>query len=113
MQMYLFAEWKQTHRFCKQTHGYQRGQVVWEGWTRHLELAYAHSGIWIAWAMGTCCIAQYYQYSLIIYMGQSSEKEWMFGSSHDGAVETNLTRYHEVVGLIPGLDHWVKDPALS
>ena len=25
---------------------------------------------------------------------------------------TNPTRNHEVVGLIPGLAHWVKDPAL-
>ena len=29
-----------------------------------------------------------------------------------GTVETNWTRNHEVVGLIPGLTHWVKDPAL-
>ena len=27
-------------------------------------------------------------------------------------METNLTRHHEVVGLIPGLAQWVKDLAL-
>ena len=34
-------------------------------------------------------------------------------SSHHGAVETNLTRNHEVVISIPGLTQWVRDPALS
>ena len=32
-------------------------------------------------------------------------------SSHCGAVEMNLSRNHEVVGLIPGLAQWVKDLA--
>ena len=34
------------------------------------------------------------------------------GSSHRGTAEMNLTRNHEVVGAIPGLTQWVKDPAL-
>ena len=33
-------------------------------------------------------------------------------SSCRGAAEMNLTRNHEVVGLIPDLAHWVKDLAL-
>ena len=32
--------------------------------------------------------------------------------SHCGAVETNPTRNDEVVGSIPGLAQWVKDPVL-
>ena len=33
-------------------------------------------------------------------------------SSHCGAAEANLTRNHEVVGSIPELTQWVKDPVL-
>ena len=33
-------------------------------------------------------------------------------SSHRDAAEMNLTRSHEVLGLIPGLAQWVKDPVL-
>ena len=35
------------------------------------------------------------------------------GSSRCGAAETNLTRNHDVLGLIPGLTQWVKDLALA
>ena len=33
-------------------------------------------------------------------------------SSRRSEVEMNPTRNHEVAGLIPGLDQWVKDPVL-
>ena len=58
IQMNLFAEQKQTHRFWKQTYGYQRGQVMEEEWTGSLGLAYARWGMWNDWPMGTCCVVQ-------------------------------------------------------
>ena len=46
-------------------------------------------------------------------LGMYLGKTILWGSSHCGAVETNPTRNHRVVGLIPGLTQWVKDPALQ
>ena len=43
---------------------------------------------------------------------QKKKKEPNYRSSCCGAVETNLTRNHEVGGSIPGLSQWVQDPAL-
>ena len=34
------------------------------------------------------------------------------GGSHRGSVVANLTSVHEDPSLNPGLDEWVKDPAL-
>ena len=42
-----------------------------------------------------------------------SSKKVHSRSSCCGAAETNLTRNHEVAGLIPGLAQWVKDLALQ
>ena len=39
-------------------------------------------------------------------------KDHRAGSSRRDTVETNPTRNHEVVGSIPGLTQWVKDPEL-
>ena len=46
------------------------------------------------------------------HVPQMQPKKQNFGSSHHGEAETNPTRNHEVVGSIPGLDQWVKDPVL-
>ena len=40
-------------------------------------------------------------------------KSGFFRSSCRGTVVNNLTGNHEVVGSVPGLAQWVKDPALS
>ena len=42
----------------------------------------------------------------------SSKKNVLHGVPIMAQWLTNLTRNHEVAGLIPGLAHWVKAPAL-
>ena len=43
---------------------------------------------------------------------QREDKSRVGWSSNCGAAETNPTRNHEVIGLIPGLAQWVRDLAL-
>ena len=43
---------------------------------------------------------------MVVFKGRN------FRSFHPGTAEMNPTRNHEVVGSIPGLAQWVKDPAL-
>ena len=73
--MNLFPEQKQTHRLCKQTSGYARGQVrrddlgVWD-WHMHSVL-YRMTGQW-----GTAVQhRELYPIFGIIYTGKESEKE--------------------------------------
>ena len=64
---------------------------------------------WHHGAYGSC-FAQPFAVSFFAAWGGGIEK-WR-GSSRDGAVETNLTRNHDVAVSIPGLAQWVKDLGL-
>ena len=52
------------------------------------------------------------QVRLVPYTVVSVIKALSTWSSHSGSAVTNPTSIHEDAGLIPGLDQWVKDPAL-
>jgi len=43
---------------------------------------------------------------------EENEKTNIYGSSHCGTAEINLTSIHKDVGSIPGFTQWVGDPAL-
>ena len=51
-----------------------------------------------------------YVLGMIYFIKKKKKKP--FWSSRCRAVETNLTRNPELVGLIPDLAQWVKDPGL-
>ena len=50
---------------------------------------------------------------LLNVLSEVSLKKNSFGVLIVAQWLTNLTRNHEVVGSIPGLTQWVKDPALT
>ena len=51
-------------------------------------------------------------FHFLVIVNNAAMKIVVLWSSHRDTAETNPTRNHEVVGLIPGLALWVKDPAL-
>ena len=53
IQMNLFTKTKETHRFQKQTDGYQREQIDWGAQIGSLGLACARYCIWNGWLMET------------------------------------------------------------
>ena len=48
----------------------------------------------------------------ILKKRKHTHAKWLKRNSRCGAVETNLTRNHEILGLIPGLAQWGKDLVL-
>ena len=61
--------------------------------------------LWIAGGNVNCCIAT-------VENSRGSSKKLKIGVPIEDQWLTNLIRNHEVVGLIPGLAQWVRDPAL-
>ena len=49
-----------------------------KGWTGGLGLTYAHCGIQNDWPTRTCCTGNSTQNSVMVYVGEESEKEWMY-----------------------------------
>ena len=81
IQMNLLTKKKQTHRHRKQTYGYQRGQVG--GGVGEMDWGFG-IGICPLWYMEWLVNGDLLyspenptQYSVIIYMGKESEKEWL------------------------------------
>ena len=78
--MDLFAEQKQIHRLWK-TYGYQRGQAAEGGMKRGFGIGVCTLKYMEWLAKDTCRTAQgtgnSTQYSVIIYVGKDSEREWM------------------------------------
>ena len=76
IQINLFTKHKETHRLQKQTYGYQRGQAVRRDglgvWDWHLHtVVYAMTRVLLYSTENST------QYSVIIYVGKESEKEWL------------------------------------
>ena len=59
---------------------------------------------------GKCC--SWWSFASKIIKIANLTKRMPLRSSRCGAVETNPTRNHKIVGSIPDLAQWVKDPAM-
>ena len=70
---------KRLNRLRKQTYDYQRGQVVGEGWTRGFGIGIFALRYMELLAIGDMLYIteKYTQYSVIIYVGKESEREWI------------------------------------
>ena len=58
------------------------------------------------------CYIYFLLIKAVVFLLLKKKKKKKEGSSHCGSAETNLTSTHKDEGSIPGLDQWVKDPAL-
>ena len=76
IQMNLYTKQKQTHRYRKQTYGYQRGK--WEGINQEFGI-YTLLCLKQITIKGLLCSAENYsQYFVITYKGKESEKEQIY-----------------------------------
>ena len=98
IQMNLFAE--QTHRLWKKKHDYQRAQQVGDGlgvWDGHMYT----EGLWNDWPMGTCCLTQGTQPSMLwSSVWEKNLKEKGCGYMYNGITFLYSRNIHSIVNQL-------------